>query len=274
MSQFNMLTERVSIVMDISPNMAQEMLEYNTANRPIDMPTTRMYANDMSNDDWDDNGITIKFGWNKVLLDGQKRLLAVVISGKTVRMRVEFGLDPKVFASIDQVESRKPWQVASIKGYKNTNTLMSAVRLARKILEGRDTIKQTNRKMVEWVDTHPSIAEYTDYCAGLYTSSDQLIAPSITSGLLYVFIAKNTSEDVTEEAKDFITKLVTGVNLEEGNPIVALRARLIKAKTNPYHKITREGVVRLIIATWNLCRKGKSVKMIKLPSKEKKFVVL
>lgn len=67
---------------DVTPEMAAAWLECNTHNRTMNERSVATYAGAMARGEWRENGETITFSRPpRVLLDGQKRLLAVVRSG-------------------------------------------------------------------------------------------------------------------------------------------------------------------------------------------------
>lgn len=76
----------------LTPEIAQDMLSYNTCNRPLSRNTVAKYARMMKQGEWflshqaiafteDDNG-------KQILVDGQHRLAAVVQSGTTIKTTV------------------------------------------------------------------------------------------------------------------------------------------------------------------------------------------
>lgn len=75
----------------ITPEIAQEMLKKNKSNRPVNWRKVEEYAKIMERGEWKlhSQGIIIDPRGN--LLTGQKRLWAVIYSGKNVYMRVSRG---------------------------------------------------------------------------------------------------------------------------------------------------------------------------------------
>lgn len=66
-------------VMDITPDIAKEMLERNLNNRSVSPSRVDMYADDMARGEWQANGEAICFNESGNLINGQHRLMAVVI---------------------------------------------------------------------------------------------------------------------------------------------------------------------------------------------------
>ena len=82
-----------TVVEKITPKKAAEYLKANTNNyRKLSRATVKRYAEDMKSGRWELNGESICFGENGVLKDGQHRLAAIVMSGKTIEMNVVRGV--------------------------------------------------------------------------------------------------------------------------------------------------------------------------------------
>lgn len=87
----------------ISPEEAEMLLnEHNPYNyRKINLGTVKIYAKDMKDGNWKENGETIKIDKNGNVIDGQHRLQAIVDSGVTIELIIIEGLDPSVADTID-----------------------------------------------------------------------------------------------------------------------------------------------------------------------------
>lgn len=87
----------------VSPEEASLLLdEHNPYNyRKLNLSTVKLYAKDMADGNWKENGETIKIDINGNLIDGQHRLQAIVDSGISVELVIVEGLDPSVADTID-----------------------------------------------------------------------------------------------------------------------------------------------------------------------------
>jgi hypothetical protein len=74
------------------------------------------------------------------------------------------------------------------------------------------------------------------------------------------------SKSDSDLADEFIEKLCVGNDLMEHSPIVLLRNRLIKVKTNSRYKLTNKDMLKNIIQTWNYVREGITVGKLTIPS--------
>lgn len=75
-------------IIKITPEMAQQMLTYNSSNRKLRNHIVKLYAKQMLDGDWHLTGQGITFGKNGQLLDGQHRLSAIVLANKPIDMLV------------------------------------------------------------------------------------------------------------------------------------------------------------------------------------------
>lgn len=102
--------------MDVTPAMAEMWLQHNFNNRPVSLDTVRAYAREMKRGKWLPNHQGIAFNDRDELNDGQHRLMAIVLSGCTVRLMVTFGLPSKVkgtrMTGMDVVDRGKTRTVA------------------------------------------------------------------------------------------------------------------------------------------------------------------
>lgn len=118
-------TVKVSIK-KIGPEEAKKILEernpYNY--RSINMGTVEIYAKDMENGNWMENGEPIMFDINGNLINGQHRIMAIIRSGTEQWFVIVEELDPSSASTIDigrkrSIEQYLKW---ADKGYKTGAT--------------------------------------------------------------------------------------------------------------------------------------------------------
>lgn len=90
----------------VTPEMAQEMLELNTLNRPLDQRHVNRIAAQIVAGKWKFNGDTIKVSSDNKVLDGQHRLWAIMEAKIGVMTIIVRGIERDAFAYIDTL--RKP----------------------------------------------------------------------------------------------------------------------------------------------------------------------
>ena len=106
-----------NVVMDVTPAIAERWIcELNTHNRKLVDAHVERLAREMKAGRWQVTHQGIAFSTNRVLLDGQHRLWAVVLSGVTVRMRVFFNESAGALGSIDAGQARSNDQIITLAG--------------------------------------------------------------------------------------------------------------------------------------------------------------
>lgn len=92
-------------IVDVTPALAEALMERNEENRSIAHNRVASLAEDISSGEWQLNNNGIGIGPEGQLWDGQHRLAAVLVTKKTVRMLV-VGLEKRARSTIDQGRPR------------------------------------------------------------------------------------------------------------------------------------------------------------------------
>jgi hypothetical protein len=96
----------------LTPEMATELLDGNTLNRPISDVHVNRIANQISAGKWRFNGDTIKIAADRRVLDGQHRCWAVIEARTAIDTIIVRNIEPEAFSTIDTL--RKPRSGADI----------------------------------------------------------------------------------------------------------------------------------------------------------------
>lgn len=121
-----------TVIRDITPDMANEMLKSNTNNyRKAYYKVVAKYADDMANGRWQTNGDPIRISKSGVLLDGQHRLMAIAKSGTTQTMLIVYDVEDET--SVFDIGYRRNLQQIvkhnSLKAGALDNSCLSGVRI-------------------------------------------------------------------------------------------------------------------------------------------------
>ncbi len=108
--------ERRSFVIDVTPEMATQWLEHNSNNRPVVDAHVDYLAGEMKAGRWKLTHQGIAFSPKRVLLDGQHRLWAIMMSGATLPMRVFVNEPSEGLEVIDTGKTRSNDQILSMSG--------------------------------------------------------------------------------------------------------------------------------------------------------------
>ena len=104
----------------ITPQIALELLEANTINRPIRQNHVDRLANQILMDLWIPNGETIKLSTTLDVFDGQHRLWGVVLADKSIKSLIVTGVSLAAFATIDTIrQSRSGGDTLALEGLKS-----------------------------------------------------------------------------------------------------------------------------------------------------------
>lgn len=90
----------------ITPEMAEEMLKRNIANRKVNQANVNRIAADMATGNYRINGETIKISSNGEILDGQHRLLACIKSSVPFKSYIVYNVEREAIGTIDMGKGR------------------------------------------------------------------------------------------------------------------------------------------------------------------------
>jgi hypothetical protein len=120
----------------IGPKTATKYLENQAKNRPVNKRKVKAYAAVMAAGAWETTHQGIAFDAYGKLIDGQHRLHAIVLSGKTVKMQVTRYTDDAPMAVVDSGKPRNAGDRLMIAGIvPNHGHLISSILVAMLIAE-------------------------------------------------------------------------------------------------------------------------------------------
>lgn len=257
--------------MKVNPTIATAWLEQNTSNRKLTTTTVTKYTNFMNEGLWHYDASPIRFAKNGRLLDGQHRLWAVIESGTTQEFLVVTGLDERSFITMDTGKKRGFADVVSIEWpeLKDVNAVASTAVLVARWEQGirgksmRPSGRSLNEAAMEenlsFLDAN---LERISDCAHRGREIARRVpgyTTTMVALLLWVF------EDIDQEDSDaFFERLVKGTNLDDGNPILALRNFLYRWSSgrNSRSALPTDMAIAVGIKAWNAFRLGRDIKIL------------
>lgn len=247
-------------LVDVTPELAKQWLaENNTHNRNVRQRIVSGYAADMLAGNWVQDGQSIKFSRNNVLLDGQHRLTAIAESGVTLRILVVRNLPGDAQEVMDTGAKRTLGDVLKLRGEKGyvatASVLMRAVlwqQGARKTI--RTTNRPTHRQLLAFLEQHPEIRRSAEI--GARVRNVIRISPG-TAGLCHWLFYRIDGSDCAF----FFARLTDGAGLVPGDPIYALR-RSIENRERDKARLPEEHVTALVIKAWNAYRDGTELQLV------------
>lgn len=247
-------------VIDITPALAAELLKANSKNRNMNAKTVATYARDMSSGNWLANGEAIKVSDEGIVLDGQHRLQACVASGITLyRTILVTGLDPETQDTMDAGRKRTTADSFKISGLGNVNILASVARRVwmwdRGNYKFASTESPTTSELKEVLVKYPSLVRSAE--VGARTNHSFNAANATAAGVAHHLFA-HLDEGT---AAEFFAQVATGARLDEGDPILTLRNRLMREKARPY-PLTATLSLAFFIRSWNAVREGRQLAVV------------
>jgi hypothetical protein len=264
----------------INLKKAKEYLEHNIpfsfvsatrTNRPATIHKVKAYARDMLLDRWLLHNQGIGFDINDTLVDGQKRLMALVMAAEvgvddlppnphiTFTTQVTRGLDPSVFEVIDTGENRNSYQILSMNGIRNGMVVSAACRLLYAFDNTTDVqqwgrIRLTNHEVLQILEKEP-VEDYVGEGSSLRPIG--MIASVGTVALLVCERALPNGMS-GKTISSFVKSLHTGQagnnqSLKGDDPRFTLREYYLRSRSAKRHSLPRSQANQLFafIKCWN-----------------------
>lgn len=245
----------------VTPALAEAWLKFNRGNRSPSRAKIRRFAAAMAAGKWALNGETLKFSVSGRLIDGQSRLMAIVLAGVPVVLEVRAALPDGAQQSMDSGELRKGAHMLEMLGEANPVVLAAALKLVwiwrRGWLGG---FAFGCSRVMENGEVGPLLAESAALksSAGWVISdgakADRLMPRSEGAFFHWLFGLADTA------ARDaFFEALCEGVGLTKFSPVYHLRERLLAERggtDNEQRKILRRA---LVIKAWNAAQAGEKM---------------
>lgn len=224
--------EPTAVFVDITPKIAEAMLEYNENNRNLRRHRVSMLATEMSRKQWLATGEAIKFDVKGNLIDGQHRLEGCIAAKMTLKQQlIVTGLPVKSFAVIDTGMKRTPKDTLTVAGIANGSAIAPVARLLTVVTAGLDPYDVNSMKLV----TRQDILKFAQENMVELDWANRLSRPVYANAKLgnqtaLIALAMNALEKGHDRSKieEFFNSLATGEKLSATSPILSLRSWMIK----------------------------------------------
>lgn len=244
-------------IIKVTPEMAMELLESNTMNRPIQQNNVKRIVRQITSGKWRFNGDTIKISNTRKIVDGQHRLWAIIEANKAVETCIVYGVDEDAFATVDTLRKlRTGADILALNGvsrYRPTiaMALTWLLRYQRGIL--MDYQNPANKIEVSDIEeafkNHPGMVHAAERAHKLRS----VINPSICAFLYYVF--NNHNPEIAERFVSILEEPNTGIN----DPFFRLRVYLTADHPK---RIDALMTLALAIKAANAVYEGKKLSML------------
>lgn len=214
-------------IVTLTPQMAQELLAVNRANRPVREPHRAMLAGAIERGEFVLTNDAVVIDSDGHLSNGQHRCHAVVDTGISVQVTVMFQAPPTLKDQIDQSAARRTFgHVLSMHGEKNANALAAVTRNVFWWEQDGVPVSQ-NRQVAPTVSQLLAVLErrpdLRDAIGQTPREEGSLVTQSFAATHFYIFSLVDA-----DSAEVFFEKLASGAGLVKGDPILTLRDRLIR----------------------------------------------
>lgn len=257
----------------VTPELAQRLLDLNTANRPIRGQEVDLWTEVIERGAWHYTHQGIAIDCKGVLQDGQHRLSAIVHSGIPVEMQISIGMPSENFHAIDNGLRRTFGDVASHLGYSNNNRVGSVARLL--IIYNEYPLrpfssKVSNAEVAEFLQaqffgTHLTIGEVVHEAVNEGHAHWQKYRVNSNALATATFKLWETLGQDDAQVMEFLTGLRTGAGLSDKDARLALR-RVVDSPTSKSPR-TATHHLGLVIKAWNKFVQGKDVQVLVYRSK-------
>ncbi len=249
-------------IIKLTPQIAQKLLDTQIdIQRKLSKNYVKKYAEAFEKGLWKFAADPIRVDWFGNLIDGQHRCEMVILTKKSIKVLIVYGLDPEVYKVIDSGKRRNLSDALAINGEKSCKVLASTLALLYHYLEdGKERIspgRGTGETVSLKLQTEEAL-QLLEKNTGIRDSIKKVYpVGKVMHVSAAVFCHYLFSKKDADAADDFFNKLATGIGLTKRSPILALREAFLfdklEAKTMPRgHKIA------LTNKAWNMCRKGKT----------------
>jgi hypothetical protein len=239
-----------AMVMDISPQMAAQLLTHRLQNRPLNRGHVRRLAQVIRAGQWRCNGESLVLTEHMQVIDGQHRLAAIRDAGVTVRCLVVVGADPQAMSTIDTGRARSVSDTLATYGLKSTKTLAGVCAWLYRFETNRmcqGHVRLPNGDVLAFVEQHKGLESALPWAKRL----KGLLPGSLAAGFNWLMTQRDAGL-----AERFFQGLATGLQLDAESPIHTVRQRLIRDRhVRPSHREIVSQAALLVLG-FNCLRRG------------------
>ena len=253
---------------EVSPALAAEWLSRNISietarhdNRKLKEGVYKKYLGIMQRGEWNErNGETIKFDRDGNLIDGQHRLLAQVVTGKTMWWSVAFNCSDDAFVTVDNGSLRSAGDVVSMLGEKSANVLASAMSMYHRYINNGmmsgGAGSPTNSQIMDMLrNTNETAWRHSVEMAVRNRAVKGLVSPSIAAFLHYV----GSQTQGADRADQFLLAVCTCSGPSAGNQAINLLRNRLFENATATRRMPRIAIVAWCVKAWNAYIAGEAI---------------
>lgn len=247
--------------MNVTPAMAKKWLQNNFRNRPLLDDVIQAYARDMVNGVWVATHQGVAFNDRDELIDGQHRLSAIVLCGKSIRLMVTFGLpssiEGKEMTTMDAVDRGRTRSVADQltiqHGFKNGSITASVCASIAGLCYGQ----RTRRLSVgQTLDIFRAFEAPILWVIARRSKKHGLRTAGVLAGFAFAMATEN---DMETPIAGMMETLIEDAKPRPHSSIAYLRHFLTSDDAKLLSRGTDRGLAELVLQTIYLEQKGVEV---------------
>ena len=205
-------------IIDLTPEIAKEFLSHNEGNRRMSSATVAVYADDMRNGRWHENGQPLTVT-NGILRSGQHRCAAVVKSGVTLRNTVVIYTD-----DAEMIDTGKTRTVMDLCGMKTK--ISAAITMVIQMSEGVSGTQRMSKSLI--IEKYEDWKKSCDFIDRVFTNCNAGLCRDGVTGAVLAAHLVGYSEDNLEQ---FVLAFQTGfMNNDIDMTAIALRNASINSR--------------------------------------------
>ncbi len=239
--------ERFTEIINITPDVAQAMLEYNIGNRSLKAAKIHEYAEIIKGNHWMVTHQGIAFAKDGTLNDGQHRLAAIIEADQPVKMTCTFGCLREEFKAVDYTKTRTAADLLHI-GNKKYSALRASVAKRMRGLELKSNATANPQEIETYEESMNQ--DLMDEACKIGVKGSKITTPAAI-GSAYFWIATHTKHK--DKMEEFWEGLITGAELKPRSPILKARNLLLEHYDFGQRAGTQRSIkeAACIVLAWN-----------------------
>lgn len=252
-------------IVQVTPEMARELLTKNTRNRRINQVHVSSLVSIIKRGKWQFNGDAIRVSVSGVLLDGQHRLEAIVRSETPLQTVLVTNLPDEVFTTIDT--GTRPRRAGDVLGISGENIPSDLAAVCNRMIawtrykDPSASIAKnfsTVDEVIAVLKDNPDLRAGAQYASG--SSFCRRYLHKSIAAICYTIFSREDKKNTIE----FFKQLETGAGLASDSPVLALRNRLINEASEKKTRMHIRYKTALIFKAFRLFRRGATVRALRV----------
>ncbi len=252
------MTKRLDCeIVEVSPEMARELLEANNHNRTMRKEYVRKLAAAMQRGEWTVNGEPVQIAKDGTLLNGQHRLNAVVESGVSVPLLIIRGLEISSQNTMDSGLRRNLSDVLALHGENETANLGAMLAMLYRYRKGHrldnsGRTAPTPTEALALLEAEPEVKDGIPLARRVTREAG--LRTSVAALLIYLF-----NEADSGEGDRFFEALCEVDKEPAGSAVVALKSILDRNRKERTYRLSSYVLYAMVIKAFNAWRESRDV---------------